>query len=71
MEAIANEFRKHDRVGLIFNTGGLAAFPARYREMQSRWLAETREEFEGRWIAAAFVIPNRVQDPFFFGLAHR
>lgn len=60
LTAITDEFRAREKVALIFNTGELTAFPARYREMQSRWLAETQAEFEGRWLCAAFVVPSRV-----------
>jgi hypothetical protein len=60
LEAISAEFRRVDKFALILNTGDQAAFPSKFRDIQARWLAETRAEFEGRWICSAFVIPSRV-----------
>ncbi|MEN9579900.1 MAG: hypothetical protein RJA70_2909, partial [Pseudomonadota bacterium] len=60
LEALAREFRCLDKFAMLFNTGSLTQFPAKYREMQDRWLADTQSEFEGRWVCSAFVIPSRV-----------
>lgn len=60
LEELAAAFRAQDRFGMVFDTGDLAKFPARYREMLNRWIEETQPEFEGRWICAAFVIRNRL-----------
>ena len=60
LEALHAAFRQRDRFALIFDTGDLSKFPAKYREMQSRWLESTQPEFEGRWICSAFVIKQRL-----------
>jgi len=60
LEALGEAFRGLDRFAMVFDTGGLSRFPARYRELQTRWLDRTRPEFEGRWMTSAFVIRERV-----------
>lgn len=60
LEQLGASFRELDRFAMIFDTGSLASFPAKYRDMQARWLKETEEEFRGRWVCSAFVIPNRM-----------
>jgi hypothetical protein len=60
LDQLAREFRARDQYGLLFDTGELSKFPARYRAMQERWLADTEEEFQGHWLCGAFVIKHRV-----------
>jgi len=60
LDALHAAFDELDRFALIFDTGTLSNFPAKYREMQSRWLETTQPEFEGRWICSAFVIKHRL-----------
>ncbi len=60
LHALGEAFRSLDTFSMIFDTGDLDRFPAKYREMQARWLAETENEFMGRWLCAAFVIRNTV-----------
>lgn len=60
LDNLGSAFRKLRRFAMIFNTGELNRFPAKYREMQNAWLRTTEEEFRGRWICSAFVIKSRV-----------
>lgn len=60
LNALGEAFRSLDKFALIFDTGDLTRFPAKYREQQSRWMADTQDEFEGRLLGIAFVIPQPV-----------
>jgi len=60
LAGMENAFRRQDQFGLVFDSGALGNLPARYRELQSAWLARTEGEFSGRWVCAAFVIQNRM-----------
>ena len=60
LDGLAEAFRGLDRFAMIFDTGDLSQFPAKYREMQVKWLKEHEAEFKGRWISSAFVIKSRL-----------
>ncbi len=57
---VGGAFRELDKFALIFNTGDLNRFPAKYREILNQWLVDTEAEFKGRWVSSAFVIKNRL-----------
>jgi hypothetical protein len=60
LDELGEAFRALDRFAMVFDVGELTDFPAKYREVQSKWIADTEEEFKGRFIASAFVIKKRV-----------
>ena len=60
IDDVAAAFRSQECFVMLFDTGGLANLPARHREMLTTWLAETEDEFKGRWLGAAFVIRQRM-----------
>mgnify|MGYP000512727133 CR=1 FL=1 len=60
IDDVAAAFRSQEKFVMLFDTGGLANLPARHREMLTQWLADTEDEFKGRWLGAAFVIRQRM-----------
>ncbi len=59
LDDVYEAFQAQPRFALILNSAGQPTLPQTFREMQSKWLKEHEQEFRGRWVSAAFVIPSR------------
>lgn len=53
-------FRRHERFGLVFNTGELSQLQPRFRGRLSSWMTETERDFQGHLVCAAFVIKSKI-----------